>query len=147
MVPPAIDGALGMVAWLRGEFGTARTHFEQATAGLSEDDHHIEALWFIPVDPVALAHEQLARDRLAHGDLTGAEAELVHAMRRADQLGFPQGPYNRISPTRCVRPTRRPLSRRPRRFRRSIAGGPNVPSVRMMAGLFPMLSLATIAVQ
>ena len=28
------------------------------------------------------------------GDLTGAEAELAQAARRAEQLGFPQGPYS-----------------------------------------------------
>ncbi|HEV7422707.1 MAG TPA: adenylate/guanylate cyclase domain-containing protein [Mycobacterium sp.] len=92
---PAIESALGVVAFLRGEYSTARRHCEQATVGLAEDDEHqIEALWFIPDDPVALAHEHLALERILHGDLVGAEAQINNAMRRAEQLKFPQGPFN-----------------------------------------------------
>jgi tetratricopeptide (TPR) repeat protein len=92
-----IESGLGMVAFQRGEFGTARCHFEHAIAGLpAEDEHHTEALWFIPDDPIALAHEHLGLDRIFHGDLPGAEAQFGNALRRADQLGFPQGPYNHV---------------------------------------------------
>jgi tetratricopeptide (TPR) repeat protein len=97
---PAIESGLGMVAFQRGEFGTARGHFEQATVRLLEDDeHHIEELWFIPDDPIALAHEHLAMDRVLHGDLPAAEAQFADAARRADELGFPQGPYNHLYAT------------------------------------------------
>ncbi len=97
---PAIESALGMVAFQRGQFDTARAHFERATAGLTEDDeHHIEALWFIPDDPIALAHEHLALDLLLHGDLPAAEAQFADAARRADELGFPQGPHNHLLAT------------------------------------------------
>ena len=96
-IRPAVESGLGMVAFQRGEFAIARGHFEQAIAGLPEDDeHHIEELWFIPDDPIALAHEHLGLDRVFHGDLPGAEAQFGNAARRADQLGFPQGPYNHV---------------------------------------------------
>ena len=92
---PAIESALGIVAFQRGEFAGARRHFEKAVAGVAEDDEHrIEALWFIPDDPLALAHEHLAFVNMLHGELADAEAELRNAYRRAEQLGFPQGPYN-----------------------------------------------------
>jgi class 3 adenylate cyclase len=97
---PAIESGLGMVAYLRGQYDVARGHFEQATAGVAEDDeHHIEALWFIPDDPIALAHEHLALHRILHGDLPGAEAQFRKAFERAGQLGFPQGPYNHVYAT------------------------------------------------
>jgi tetratricopeptide (TPR) repeat protein len=97
---PAIESALGMVAFQRGQYGTARVHFERAIAGLAEDDEHdLEALWFIPDDPIALAHEHLAIDRVLHGDLPAAKAQFVDAARRADELGFPQGPYNHLYAT------------------------------------------------
>jgi hypothetical protein len=32
--------------------------------------------------------------RLVRGDLAGAKAELAQAARRAEQLGFPQGPFS-----------------------------------------------------
>jgi class 3 adenylate cyclase/tetratricopeptide (TPR) repeat protein len=94
---PAIDCGAGMVAYLRGEFDTARAYFDLATVDMVEDDHNpVEAWWFVPHDPVALAHGHLAFVRLLCGDLAGAHAELIHAARRAEQLGFPQGPYNNV---------------------------------------------------
>jgi class 3 adenylate cyclase len=97
---PAIESGLGMVAFQRGEFGAARSHFEHVTAGGAEDDeHHIEELWFIPDTPVALAHEHLALIHMLHGDLAVAEAEFSNAYRHAEQLGFPQGPYNHVYAT------------------------------------------------
>jgi class 3 adenylate cyclase len=97
LLRPAIDGSEGILAWLRGEFDTARAYFNQATTDLAEDyENQIQTLWFIPHDPVATAHEYLAWDRLVHGDLAGAEAQLTRAMHRADGLGYPQGPYNRL---------------------------------------------------
>ena len=47
----------------------------------------------IPADPIALARIHLALTCLVRGDLADAEAELTHAARRAEQLGFPQGPH------------------------------------------------------
>ena len=73
-----------------------------ATAGLAAaDQHEIDAVWFVPTDPIASAHIHLALTRLVRGDLTGAEAELAHAARRAEELGFPQGPYS-LAYTRFV---------------------------------------------
>ena len=51
-------------------------------------------MWFVPTDPIASAHIHLALIGLVRGDLAGAEAELAHAARRAEQLGFPQGPFS-----------------------------------------------------
>lgn len=94
---PAIAGSSGIVAWLHDEFDTARAYFEQATTRLAEDyEHQIQALWFVPHDPVALSHEHLAWDRLIHGDLLGAEGQLIRAVHRAHHLGYPQRPYNHL---------------------------------------------------
>jgi class 3 adenylate cyclase/tetratricopeptide (TPR) repeat protein len=93
---PALAGSSGIVAWLRGEFDIARNYFEQAT-GLADDyEQRIQAIWFVPHDPVALAHEHLAWYRLIQGDLAGAEVQLKRAVDRANQLGYPQKPYNRL---------------------------------------------------
>jgi class 3 adenylate cyclase/tetratricopeptide (TPR) repeat protein len=94
---PAIDFSLGMVAWLRGEFDTARTYLNQATTDLAEDyERHTQTVWLVPNDRVATAHQYLAWDRLVHGDLAGAEALLKRAVHRSDELGYPQGPYNHL---------------------------------------------------
>ncbi|WP_232004972.1 protein kinase [Mycobacterium sp. ACS1612] len=97
---PAIECGLGMVAFHRGEFAVARGNFEKAVAGVAEDDEHrMEALWFIPEDPVVVGHEHLALIHTLHGDLALAEADLTNAYRHAEQLGFPQGPYNHATVT------------------------------------------------
>ncbi len=93
---PALAGSAGIVAWLRGEFDSARDYFEQATDLADEYEQRMQAIWFVPHDPVALAHEHLAWHRLVQGDLAGAEAQLKRAVDRADQLGYPQKPYNRL---------------------------------------------------
>lgn len=95
MVPAVIDTGFGMVSWLRGEFAAAGSHLEQAAADLAAaDQHEIEAVWFVPTDPIASAHIHLAWVGLVRGDLAGAEAALADAARRADELGFPQGPFS-----------------------------------------------------
>lgn len=94
---PALGGSSGIVAWLRGEFDSARKCFEQATTGHAKDyEERLQAIWFVPHDPVALAHEHLAWIRLVQGDLAGAEAQLKRAVHRASQLGYPQKPYNHL---------------------------------------------------
>jgi hypothetical protein len=94
---PAMQTGFGMVAFLRGDFRAARGHFQAATTAPADDDaRRIAALWFIPDDPIALAHEHLAMDHLFNGDIAGAEVEFGHAIRRAGRLDFPQGPYNHV---------------------------------------------------
>jgi class 3 adenylate cyclase len=91
----AIHAGSGVVAFLRGEFNSARANFEQGTIDVAPQDH-IDALWSIPTDPVAWSHVFLAVDRVLQGDPAGAETRLTQAVRRAEQLGFPLGPYNHI---------------------------------------------------
>ena len=90
---PALEGLFGVGAFLFGDFDAARSHLEAARAGQTAADHQIDAVWFDPSDPIALARIHLALTCLVRGDLADAEAELTHAARRAEQLGFPQGPH------------------------------------------------------
>ena len=92
---PVIEARLGLVAWLRGEFDAACSQLEAATAGpAAVDRHDVNALWFQPTDPAAAAHLHLALTGLVRGDLAGAEAVLAQAAHRANELGFPQGPFS-----------------------------------------------------
>jgi class 3 adenylate cyclase/tetratricopeptide (TPR) repeat protein len=94
---PVIDAYFGLVALMRGEFDAACAHLESAITGLAENDqdsaylHHPE--WYAASEPLVYAHTHLATARFMRGDLTGAETEFAHAARRAEQLGFPPGPY------------------------------------------------------
>jgi hypothetical protein len=92
---PVIEASIGVAAWLNGRFTTARAQMEAATAEFdAAGEHTLEALWFAPTDPMTMAHGILSLDRLARGDLRGAEAQVLHAARRADELSFPQGPFS-----------------------------------------------------
>ena len=92
---PGIESGSGSAAWLRGEFDAALSLLEAATADFAaEGEHDIDAVWFLPDDLIASAHLHLALTRLVRGDLTGAEAELAEVARRAEGLGFPQGPFS-----------------------------------------------------
>ena len=89
---PAIETLSGAVAWLRGDFDAAVSYLDAATTGQAPAGHHdVDAVWFQPNEPIA--HVHLALTHVVHGDLTGAEAELTRAARRAAQLGFPRGPF------------------------------------------------------
>jgi class 3 adenylate cyclase len=92
---PMIETGYGVMTWLRGEFAIAGSHLERATAGETAAHHHdTDAVWFIPIDPVATARIHLALVGLVRGDLSGATAELAHTAHWVEQLGFPQGPYS-----------------------------------------------------
>jgi class 3 adenylate cyclase len=94
---PAIEGALGMVAFLRGDLRDAREHFEQARVGVVEDDEHrMRELWFIPHDAVAIAYEHLGFVHVFHGNVAAAEVALAGAVQRAGEMDFPDGPYNHV---------------------------------------------------
>ena len=90
-----VEAAIGIGAWMNGRFAGAREQMEAATAEFAAAGHHtLEALWFAPTDPMTMAHGILSLDRLAGGDLRGAEAQVLQAARRADELRFPQGPFS-----------------------------------------------------
>jgi class 3 adenylate cyclase/tetratricopeptide (TPR) repeat protein len=92
---PAIEARFGLVAWLRGDFDAARHHLEQATAGQGPvGQRQIAAVRFGPGDPISMAHIHLALTHVVRGDLAGAEAQVAHAARLANELGFPQGPFS-----------------------------------------------------
>jgi class 3 adenylate cyclase/tetratricopeptide (TPR) repeat protein len=93
---PVLESSLGILAWLRGEFAAASEQISRAAAEFDEADRRvIDAVWFAPTDPMAMALGVLALNGLTRGDLNDAEAQLTRAAGRADELSFPQGPFSR----------------------------------------------------
>jgi len=92
---PLIQGSKGIQAWLHGEFEAARPYLEKASMGWEADIGEITAVWFVAADPIAAVSQHLGWNRLVQGDLAGAEAALEQAVRRAEELGFPEGPYTK----------------------------------------------------
>ena len=58
------------------------------------DLQQINALWRLANDPVTYAEMHLCLTCLVRGDLDGAAALLARSTHRAEQLGFPRGPYS-----------------------------------------------------
>jgi class 3 adenylate cyclase/tetratricopeptide (TPR) repeat protein len=93
---PVLEAGLGILAWLGGDFANGRAQITRATTQFEEADRQlIEAVWFAPTDPIAMALGVLALDGLVTGDLPDAEAQLSRAAGRAGELRFPQGPFSR----------------------------------------------------
>jgi hypothetical protein len=92
---PVVESTLGILAWMNGVFTTAREQMDAATAEFAAAGRQtLEALWFAPTDPITMAHGVLGLDRLAGGDLPGAQAQVLLAANRANELSFPQGPFS-----------------------------------------------------
>jgi class 3 adenylate cyclase/tetratricopeptide (TPR) repeat protein len=92
---PILEIGWGLMAFLRGEFDDAHAHLEAAAAGQSaEDRRELDAVWFVPGDQITNAHIHLGVIGFVRGDLAVAKAELARAAGRAEQLGFPQGPFS-----------------------------------------------------
>ncbi len=92
---PVLETGWGLVACLRGEYDTARAHFEAAIDGqTTEDRRDVEAVWFVTGDQITNAYIHLGMIDLFRGDLVGARVQLARARDRAEQLGFPQRPFS-----------------------------------------------------
>jgi class 3 adenylate cyclase/tetratricopeptide (TPR) repeat protein len=93
---PSIASSLGMVTWLEGDFTSARKHLLRALADRSAADPGVlNTAWWVADDPISCAHTYLALTHMVSGDLDRAGAEVAEAVRRCDELGFPQNAYNR----------------------------------------------------
>ncbi|MGB9305716.1 MAG: adenylate/guanylate cyclase domain-containing protein, partial [Mycobacterium sp.] len=92
----AMESSLGTVFWLEGDFDAAREHLSHALADRSAaDPRKLDATWLIATDPITAAHNYLALIDLVHGDLDRTEADIAEAVKRSDDLGYPQNAYNR----------------------------------------------------
>jgi class 3 adenylate cyclase len=93
---PSVEAICGVVQVLRADLPAAHRHLTAATAdrAAAEDDNQLDKVWFLPNDPTASAHINLAVVHMLRGDLVAADEELANAERRAAGLGFPQGPYS-----------------------------------------------------
>ena len=92
---PAVDAICGVVAVLRADLPAAHSHLTAATVDQSASDQRlVDAAWFLPNDPAASAHVNLAIAHLVGGNLAAAQQQCVQAERRSMELGFPKGPYS-----------------------------------------------------
>jgi class 3 adenylate cyclase len=92
----AIACSWGTLAWLEGDFSTARGHLQQVLADRSAIvARDSEAPWSVATDEIGAAHIYMAISHMMRGDLDGAETELAGSLRRCEELGFPKNDFNR----------------------------------------------------
>lgn len=88
-----VDIWFGIVAWLRGEFDSARSQLGQATATFAETAAPEEEVYNL-VSMIVTAYTDLASTHVVHGELAAAEVAIAHAERLAGDLGFPEGQFS-----------------------------------------------------
>lgn len=92
---PYTQAGFGMVAWYQGHFTSSRSLLEDSVAALGVlDGDVLDAVWFVPNEPIASTHTHLALARAVQGEMRGAEEQFAAAQARAAQLAFPQGPFS-----------------------------------------------------
>jgi class 3 adenylate cyclase/tetratricopeptide (TPR) repeat protein len=90
---PFNDAGFAMMAWYRGEFGSALAGLEAVVPGVMGNEE-LETIWYMPNEPIASVYTHLAAARFVRGDFAGAEAAFEQTACRVQRLGFPQGPYS-----------------------------------------------------
>lgn len=86
---------MGVLAGFRGDFDSARTILEEASAGVRNLATPEIRTWYAPNDPFAGMYSFLAFIRFIQGDLAGADDALAAMKSRCDTLGFPHGAFSR----------------------------------------------------
>jgi class 3 adenylate cyclase len=92
---PANESGVGQLAWFHGDFDAARRIHESCAAANSQlGDLELERTWFMPHEPIASIHTNLALARFIHGDVAGTDAALLDTERRCQDVPFPHGSFS-----------------------------------------------------
>lgn len=93
---PTNLAGFGMLDWLEGKFAPALATLRTATAEQAELGGYadISDVWYVPIDATAAMHFYLAVARFMAADMPGADESINEALRAADALDFPQGPWS-----------------------------------------------------
>lgn len=93
---PEVESCAGWLDFYRGELGSARRHLERAVDGFHRRpaDEIVSPFWPLPNDPLAVSYIALACVSAVQGDLADADRWQALAIRRAEEIGFPRGPFS-----------------------------------------------------
>jgi class 3 adenylate cyclase/tetratricopeptide (TPR) repeat protein len=93
---PEVDDCAGFAQLYQGHLESAQGYFERSVAGFearpSEEDV-VSPYWPLPNDPVAAAKIGLACIATLRADPEAAARHEREAIRRAEAIGFPRGPF------------------------------------------------------
>lgn len=93
---PEVESSAGWLDFYQGNMDEARAHLERAVEGFAARpaEDSVSPFWPLPNDPIAVSYIALACVSITQGD-TGAALEWeMEATRRAEEIGFPRGPFS-----------------------------------------------------
>ncbi len=93
---PEVQSCAGWLELYQGNLGSAQAHLERAMKGFlaRPADQMVSPFWPLPNDPVAVSAIALACVSAVRGEPGTAERWEGEALRRAEQIGFPRGPFS-----------------------------------------------------
>jgi len=93
---PEVESCAGFQGLYEGDLAGAQRHLEAAMAGFRArpDDQLVSPFWPLPNDPVAVSAAALATVGAVRGDPAQAAHWEGVAVERAQQIGFPRGPFS-----------------------------------------------------
>jgi tetratricopeptide (TPR) repeat protein len=96
---PEVLGIAGYHELKRGHFTSAQEHLQRGLAGFAARpaEQRVSPLWPLPIDPVSIGAITLAAVSAARGELDEAARWEREALRRAEEIGPPRGPYSLAS--------------------------------------------------
>jgi class 3 adenylate cyclase/tetratricopeptide (TPR) repeat protein len=93
---PEVEGSAGWLDFYQGKVVDARRHLEHAVEGFTArpPDELVSPFWPLPNDPIAVSYIALACVSITQGDTAAAHKWEIEAIRRAEEIGFPRGPFS-----------------------------------------------------
>jgi tetratricopeptide (TPR) repeat protein len=93
---PEVQACAGFLEFYEGHHGAAQAYLERAIAGFAArpPDQSVSLFWPLPNDPIAASAIALACVNTARGDLVTAGTWEREALDRAEEVGFPRGPFS-----------------------------------------------------
>jgi tetratricopeptide (TPR) repeat protein len=93
---PEVQSCAGYLEFYKGQLGAPQAHLEGAIAGFAARPHDqiVSPFWPLPNDPVAASLIALACVSAVRGEAEAAEHWEREALRRAEEVGFPRGPFS-----------------------------------------------------
>ena len=93
---PEVEACVGWQDFYAGRFAVARDHLERGMSGFlaRRSDENVSPFWPLPNDPIAVSLIGLSCLSTAQGEPAEAEQWERKAVQRAEEIGFPRGPFS-----------------------------------------------------
>jgi class 3 adenylate cyclase/tetratricopeptide (TPR) repeat protein len=94
---PEVESCAGFQEFYEGHLVLAQKHLEHSMAGFlaRPADQAVSPFWPLPNDPIAVCQIALASVSTLRGEPERAAYWEREALRRAEEVGFPRGPFSR----------------------------------------------------